>query len=76
MEYVVVITRDEEANVWIAENSDIPIVLEDESLDNLIGRVKIASIELAEMNNVQRPSTIYFAIQAIIKERLTVNGRV
>ena len=49
-EYVILLTRDEDASVWVAENDDIPIALESESLDVLIERVKIAVPELLELN--------------------------
>jgi hypothetical protein len=41
---------DGEAQVWIAENDEIPIVLNSASLDKLIKRVQIATPELLEMN--------------------------
>ena len=49
-EYVIVLSWDDEAGVWIAENSDIPIALESDSLDKLIDRVKTATPELLELN--------------------------
>ena len=74
MEYIIIITRDEEANVWIAENYDIPIVMEDESLNELMEKVKNAAIEICEMNNLPKPKSLYFAIQAMIREALVTNG--
>jgi hypothetical protein len=50
MEYQILLSWDEEAQVWIAENDDIPIALESDSLDTLIKRVKLATPELLEMN--------------------------
>jgi len=50
VEYIILLTWDEEASVWVAENDDIPIALESESLDKLIERVKIAVPELLELN--------------------------
>ena len=50
IEYVVLLTWDDEASVWIAENNDIPIALESDSLDKLIERVKLAAPELLELN--------------------------
>ncbi|MDR0643264.1 MAG: DUF1902 domain-containing protein [Treponema sp.] len=41
---------DEEASKWYALNDDIPIILEDASLDTLIDRVKMATPELLELN--------------------------
>ena len=50
IEYVVLLTWDDEASVWVAENDDIPIALESDSLDKLIQRVKTAAPELLELN--------------------------
>ena len=50
MEYTILLTWDNEARVWVAENDDIPIVLNSESLDELIKRVQIATPEILEMN--------------------------
>ena len=50
IEYIVALTWDNEASVWIAENNDIPIALESDSLDALIERVRIAAPELLELN--------------------------
>ena len=49
-EYTVSLNWDEEAARWYALNDDIPIVLEDDSLDTLINRVKLATPELLELN--------------------------
>jgi hypothetical protein len=49
-EYAVLLTYDDEARVWIAENDDIPIVLESGSLDLLMERVRIAAPEILELN--------------------------
>ena len=51
IKYKILITWDEEASVWVAENDDIPIALESDSLDTLIKRVRIAAPELLELNN-------------------------
>ena len=45
---------DEEAQKWYAQNDDIPILLEDYSLDKLINRVKLATPEMLELNNMPR----------------------
>jgi hypothetical protein len=50
IEYVVLLNWDDEAHKWYALNDDIPIVLEDASLDMLIERVKLATPELLELN--------------------------
>ena len=50
-EYTVNIAYDEEAHRWYAQNDDIPIILEDDSLDMLINRVKLAAPEMLEINS-------------------------
>jgi hypothetical protein len=50
-EYTVTIAFDDEARRWYAQNDDIPIILEDSSLDVLIYRVKLAAPEMLEINN-------------------------
>ena len=60
MEYVIKCFFDEEANVWIAENQTIPIVLEDESLDRLMQRVRTAAPEILELNKLPSAKTLYF----------------
>lgn len=52
-EYTVQLFRDDEAEVWIAINDEIPLALESDSLDNLIERVKLAAPEIIEMNNLE-----------------------
>jgi hypothetical protein len=49
-EYAVLLTYDDEARVWVAENNDIPIVLESGSLDLLMERVRVAAPEILELN--------------------------
>jgi len=49
-EYTVFLAWDDEAHKWYALNEDIPIMLEDASLDTLIERVKLAAPELLELN--------------------------
>jgi hypothetical protein len=51
-EYTVTIAFDGEAQKWYAQNDDIPIILEDYSLDVLIYRVKLAAPEMLEINNM------------------------
>ena len=48
-EYTIILTWDDEASVWIAESNDIPgLILEDESFDTLVERVRIAVPDLLE----------------------------
>ena len=51
-EYTIIIAFDDEAQKWYAENDEIPILLEDYSIDALINRVKLAAPELLELNNM------------------------
>jgi len=62
MEYKVNLIRDEEASVWIAVSDDIPgLVLESDSLDKLVYRVRLAAPELLELNcKVTAPISFYF----------------
>ena len=51
MEYVIHLTWDNEANVWIATSDDIPgLVLESGSFDALLERSRIAIPELLALN--------------------------
>jgi len=59
--YTILLTWDDEASVWVAENNDIPIALESDSLDTLIERVRIATPELLELNgNNNENITLHF----------------
>ena len=49
---IVRVDRDDEANVWIAQNSDIGLFLELVSLETLIQRVRIAAPEMAAENGI------------------------
>jgi hypothetical protein len=51
-EYTVSLGWDDEAGKWYAINNDIPIALEDASLDKLIRRVKLAAPEMLELNGM------------------------
>ncbi|MDR0491470.1 MAG: DUF1902 domain-containing protein [Oscillospiraceae bacterium] len=51
-EYEILLIWDDEAHRWYAQNDDIPIILEDDSLDALISRVKSAVPEMLEINNM------------------------
>jgi hypothetical protein len=51
-EYTVSLCWDDEARKWYAINNDIPIALEDASLDKLIKRVKLAAPEMLELNGM------------------------
>lgn len=58
MNYTVLFTWDEEASVWVATSPDVTgLVLESESLDSLMNRVKDAVPELLELNS-QTPANV------------------
>ena len=59
--YNVTFEWDNEALVWIAASNDIPgLVLESESFDTLIERVKITVPELLELNGMPPCTEIIF----------------
>ena len=48
-EYIITLTWDDEASVWIAESPDLPgLILESHSFDELIEKVKHAVPDLLE----------------------------
>jgi len=50
-EYTILLIWDDEASVWIAESDDIPgLILESDSFNVLIERVKIAIPDLLEID--------------------------
>ena len=61
-EYKVNFSWDDEAEVWIAVCDEIPLTLEDGSLDKLMYRVKIAAPELIEMNNLPKYESLFFNV--------------
>ena len=66
MNYKVKLTWDSEASMWVATSDDVPgLVLESNSYDALIEKVKIAIPELLELNNITSIKTIQF-----VSERL------
>ena len=59
MEYIINLTWDEEAGVWIATSDDIPgLVLESGSFDALLERIRFAVPELLALNNPKKTSYI------------------
>ena len=62
----VILTWDNDANVWIATSDDIPgLVLESNSYDALIEKVKFAIPELLKLNNINPVKTINFVSERI-----------
>ena len=58
MDYIIHISWDPEANVWIATSDDIPgLVLEAGSFDALLERVRFAVPELLELDQSQKTSS-------------------
>lgn len=59
MEYIVNLTWDNEAGVWIATSDDIPgLVLESGSFDALLERIRFAAPELISLNNPENSSFV------------------
>ena len=53
------IMYDEEASVWIAIGHGMGIVLEDESYDRLVEKVKVALPEMLELNGLPKNQLVY-----------------
>lgn len=59
MKYIVNFEHDDEANVWIATSNDIDgLVLESESYDSLVEKVKNAVPELLKLNRQPAASAL------------------
>ena len=61
-EYQIALLFDDETQKWYAQNDEIPIILEDYSLDILINRVKLAVPEMLEINNLPK-TDIYLVFE-------------
>ena len=71
MNYLINIIWDNEYKVWIATSDDIPgLVLESDSYDVLINKIKYAIPELFELNNIQnnKINLIFITANAIMKQ--------
>jgi len=68
-DYNVALNWDEEAQVWLAQNDEIPIALESGSLDALIERIKVAVPELLGLNAENQKKNIRLHFKA---ERLAL----
>ena len=64
MEYVINYMYDNEAKVWIASNDYIPLVLESDSLDDLMVKVRDAVPELLELNHLPKAKYLFFFMQS------------
>lgn len=59
MTYLVKMTWDDEAAVWVATSDDVPgLVMERSSLDALVERVRFAIPELLRLNNITSTKSI------------------
>jgi hypothetical protein len=59
MKYNIILTWDDEAQIWLAQNDEIPLALESGSLDALIERVRVAAPELLNLNT-EKQNNIHF----------------
>jgi hypothetical protein len=66
-EYTVLLTWDNEASVWVAENDDIPLALESGSFDTLIERYRHAAPEILAENG--KPPEAYLNFITHRRER-------
>jgi len=66
-EYTISLFWDDEASVWIAESQDLPgLILESESFDTLVERVKNAVPELLELSgNVHNQYKLHFKAERL-----------
>ena len=63
-EYTVKFIWDDEAKVWIATSDDIiGLILESETVENLMNRVKLAAPELIELNHLPKYDSVKFEIE-------------
>jgi len=65
MEYVINLFWDKEADVWVATSDALYLVLESDSIEVLIEKVKLAVPELLTLNKVsiQKPISLCFNIR-------------
>lgn len=63
-EYVVDIRRADDVDVWIGTSEEIPgLVLEAETIDQLIKRTELAVPELLDINEMDAASSLYYHVQ-------------
>lgn len=73
MNYLVKMTWDDEAAVWIATSDDVPgLVMESGSLDALMERVRFAIPELLQLNNITSTESIPVIFRSERTEALAV----
>jgi hypothetical protein len=66
-EYTILLTWDEEARVWVAENDDIPLALESGSYDTLLERVRHTASEILAENG--KPTDVYLNFMSYRRAR-------
>jgi len=75
-EYMIKLIWDDEASVWIATNDDIPVAMENGSLDALAVKVKsMATAMLEENNGLPSSGEIQLRFNAERIERLAIYER-
>lgn len=68
MVYNVKLTWDNDASVWVATSEDIKgLVLESNSYDALIEKVKVAVPELIALNSIEPAKTINFISERYVE---------
>ena len=73
MNYLVKMTWDDEAAVWIATSDDVPgLVMESGSIDALMERVRFAIPELLQLNNITSTESIPVIFRSERTEALAV----
>ncbi|MCM1320854.1 MAG: DUF1902 domain-containing protein [Bacteroides sp.] len=73
MAYLVKMTWDNEAAVWVATSDDVPgLVMESGSLDALMERVRFAIPELLRLNNITDTKSIPVIFRSERTESLAV----
>ena len=74
MNYKIKFHWDSDAKVWIATCQDVPgLILESDSFDTLLERVRIAIPELLELNN-KKQSEYNLIFETIRTDRVLAHG--
>ena len=63
MDIIINLKWDPEADVWIAVNDEIGLILESGSYDALVERVRYAAPEIMELNNITGCKEIKFVTE-------------
>jgi predicted RNase H-like HicB family nuclease len=74
MGFTVRATWDAEASVWVAESDDVPgLITEADSLETLIGKLRVMIPELLEANGALPPNGDEFPYSLRIEDRACRN---